>query len=136
MQGSSRPRRMDVSPSNRTASDWRCAIVETPSNGDIVLVMWDDPGNLDPRAAGLTTEILPTGGHPVVLGEWRGAGAGRTVERLELFDRVDAAGNLHRSSLADDGRRARRAHVTSWGGQLPVAIGRAGSLDHSLQEPG
>jgi acetylornithine deacetylase/succinyl-diaminopimelate desuccinylase-like protein len=29
------------------------------------------------RAAGLTTEILPTGGHPVVLGEWRGAGGGR-----------------------------------------------------------
>ena len=29
------------------------------------------------RSAGLTTEILPTGGHPVVLGEWRGAGPDR-----------------------------------------------------------
>ena len=26
------------------------------------------------RTAGLTTEVLPTPGHPVVLGEWRGAG--------------------------------------------------------------
>ncbi len=32
------------------------------------------------RRAGLAAEILPTGGHPVVLGEWRKAGAGaRTV---------------------------------------------------------
>jgi len=29
------------------------------------------------RGVGLVTEILPTGGHPVVLGEWRGAGKGR-----------------------------------------------------------
>src|SRR5512147_3192069 len=26
------------------------------------------------RESGLSTEILPTGGHPVVLGEWRDAG--------------------------------------------------------------
>ncbi len=28
------------------------------------------------RTAGLKAEILPTGGHPVVLGEWRGAPPG------------------------------------------------------------
>ncbi len=28
-------------------------------------------------AAGLKAEVIPTGGHPVVLGEWRGAGADR-----------------------------------------------------------
>ena len=30
------------------------------------------------RTAGMKAEVLPTGGHPVVLGEWRGAGAGCT----------------------------------------------------------
>ena len=31
------------------------------------------------RAAGLTTEIFPTAGHPIVLGEWRGAPGAKTI---------------------------------------------------------
>jgi hypothetical protein len=30
-----------AAPPNRPASNWRCATVETPSNGDVVLVMSD-----------------------------------------------------------------------------------------------
>ena len=40
------------------------------------------------RDAGLEAEIMPTGGHPVVLGEWRGAGAG--AKTVLVYGHYDA----------------------------------------------
>jgi acetylornithine deacetylase/succinyl-diaminopimelate desuccinylase-like protein len=96
------------------------------------------------RAAGLETEILPTGGHPVVLGEWRGAGPGRPTvlvyghydvqpaEPLELwttppFEPTVRAGRVYaRGSVDDKGQlflhiKAIESHLVVRG-RLPINI--------------
>ena len=96
------------------------------------------------RDAGLETEIMPTGGHPVVLGEWRGAGEGaKTVlvyghydvqpaEPLELWDSPPFAPTLRdgkifaRGSVDDKGQlflhvKAIQAHLATRG-RLPVNV--------------
>ena len=96
------------------------------------------------RDAGLTAEILPTGGHPVVLGEWRGAGPGaKTVlvyghydvqpaEPLDLwtsppFEPTIRDGRIFaRGSVDDKGQlylhvTALQAHLATRG-KLPVNI--------------
>lgn len=96
------------------------------------------------RRAGLTAEILPTGGHPVVLGEWRGAGKdARTVlvyghydvqpvEPLELwtsppFEPAVRDGRIFaRGAVDDKGQlflhlKAIEAHLATRG-KLPVNI--------------
>jgi acetylornithine deacetylase/succinyl-diaminopimelate desuccinylase-like protein len=94
--------------------------------------------------AGLSAEILPTGGHPVVLGEWRGAGPdAKTVlvyghydvqppEPLELwtsppFEPTMRDGKIFaRGSVDDKGQlflhiKAIEAHLATRG-KLPVNI--------------
>jgi acetylornithine deacetylase/succinyl-diaminopimelate desuccinylase-like protein len=96
------------------------------------------------RAAGLSTEILPTGGHPVVLGEWRGAGPSRPTvlvyghydvqpaEPLELwttppFEPTVRDGKLYaRGSVDDKGQlflhiKAIESHLVVRG-RLPINI--------------
>jgi len=88
------------------------------------------------RAAGLTAEVLPTGGHPVVLGEWRGAGPGaptvlvyghydvQPAEPLDLwtsppFEPVIRDGRIYaRGSVDDKGQlflhiKAIQAHLAT-----------------------
>ena len=75
--------------------------------------------------AGMTAEVLPTEGHPIVLGEWRGAGANaptylvyghydvQPVEPLELwtsppFEPAVRDGPIYaRSSVDDKGQLSR-----------------------------
>jgi len=99
-------------------------------------------GSLD--RAGLRTEVLPTAGHPIVLGEWRGAGdAAPTVlvyghydvqpaEPLELwasppFEPTVRDGRIYaRGAVDDKGQlflhvKALEAHVTVRGA-LPVNV--------------
>ena len=96
------------------------------------------------RAAGLDSEILPTGGHPVVLGEWRKAPAGaptvlvyghydvQPAEPLELwtsppFEPTIRSGRIYaRGSVDDKGQlfahmKALEAHLGARG-KLPVNI--------------
>jgi acetylornithine deacetylase/succinyl-diaminopimelate desuccinylase-like protein len=96
------------------------------------------------RAAGLTTEIMPTPGHPVVLGEWRNAPAGaptvliyghydvQPAEPLELwttppFEPTIRNGRIYaRGSVDDKGQlfahmKALEAHLKTRG-KLPVNI--------------
>ena len=96
------------------------------------------------RAAGLTTEILPTPGHPVVLGEWRNAPAGaptvlvyghydvQPAEPLELwttppFEPTMRDGRIYaRGSVDDKGQlfahmKALEAHLKTRG-KLPVNV--------------
>ncbi|MBX6332501.1 MAG: dipeptidase [Gemmatimonadaceae bacterium] len=96
------------------------------------------------RAAGLTAEILPTGGHPVVLGEWRKAGPqAKTVlvyghydvqpaEPLELWDSPPFEPTMRdgrivaRGAVDDKGQlflhvKAIEAHLAARG-TLPVNI--------------
>ena len=96
------------------------------------------------RAAGLTTEILPTPGHPVVLGEWRNAPAGaptvliyghydvQPAEPLELwttppFEPTIRDGRIYaRGSVDDKGQlfahmKALEAHLKTRG-TLPVNV--------------
>jgi acetylornithine deacetylase/succinyl-diaminopimelate desuccinylase-like protein len=96
------------------------------------------------RAAGLDTEILPTPGHPVVLGEWRKAPAGaptvlvyghydvQPAEPLELwssppFEPTMRDGRIYaRGSVDDKGQifahvKAIEAHLKSRG-SLPVNV--------------
>jgi acetylornithine deacetylase/succinyl-diaminopimelate desuccinylase-like protein len=96
------------------------------------------------RAAGLTSEILPTPGHPVVLGEWRNAPAGaptilvyghydvQPAEPLELwtnppFEPTLRDGRIYaRGSVDDKGQlfvhmKALEAHLAARG-KLPVNI--------------
>ena len=95
-------------------------------------------------AAGLTAEVMPTGGHPVVLGEWRGAGADRPTvlvyghydvqpaEPLDLwtspaFEPTVRDGRIYaRGSVDDKGQlylhvKAIEAHLRVRG-RLPVNI--------------
>ena len=88
------------------------------------------------RDAGMTAEILPTGGHPVVLGEWRGAGKDaptvlvyghydvQPAEPLELwtsppFEPVTRDGRIYaRGSVDDKGQlflhiKAIQAHLAT-----------------------
>ena len=94
------------------------------------------------RTAGMKAEVLPTGGHPVVLGEWRGAGAGaptvlvyghydvQPAEPLELwttppFEPAVRDGRIYaRGSVDDKGQlflhiKAIQAHLAQRG-KLPV----------------
>lgn len=96
------------------------------------------------RAAGLTAEIIPTPGHPVVLGEWRGAGAGaptvlvyghydvQPAEPLDLwtsppFEPAVRDGRIYaRGSVDDKGQlflhiKAIEAHLRARG-KLPVNV--------------
>lgn len=96
------------------------------------------------KAAGLTVEVIPTGGHPVVLGEWRGAGADaptylvyghydvQPAEPLELwtsppFEPTIRDGRIYaRGSVDDKGQlylhvKALQAHLQS-SGTLPVNV--------------
>ncbi len=96
------------------------------------------------RAAGLTAEVHPTAGHPIVLGEWRGAGpAAKTIlvyghydvqpaEPLDLwesppFDPVVRNGRIYaRGSVDDKGQlylhvKAIEAHLATTG-HLPVNV--------------
>ncbi len=96
------------------------------------------------RSAGLTAEIVPTAGHPVVLGEWRGAPRGaptvlvyghydvQPAEPLELwtsppFEPTVRDGNIYaRGSVDDKGQlflhiKALEAHLRTRG-SLPVNI--------------
>ena len=96
------------------------------------------------RSAGLTAEIIPTPGHPVVLGEWRGAGPdARTVliyghydvqpvEPLDLwqtppFEPAIRDGRIYaRGSVDDKGQlflhvKALEAHLST-NGSLPVNV--------------
>jgi acetylornithine deacetylase/succinyl-diaminopimelate desuccinylase-like protein len=96
------------------------------------------------RAAGLTSEILPTPGHPIVLGEWRKAPAGaptilvyghydvQPVEPLDLwtnppFEPTMRDGRIYaRGSVDDKGQlfvhmKALEAHLAARG-KLPVNI--------------
>jgi len=95
-------------------------------------------------AAGLTSEVIQTPGHPVVLGEWRGAGAGRPTvlvyghydvqpaEPLDLwttpaFEPTIRDGRIYgRGSVDDKGQlylhvKAIEAHLRVRG-RLPVNI--------------
>ncbi len=95
-------------------------------------------------AAGLRAEVLPTGGHPVVLGEWRGAPAGAPTvliyghydvqppEPLELwtsppFEPTLRDGNIYaRGSVDDKGQlflhiKALEAHLRARK-RLPVNV--------------
>ena len=63
-------------------------------------------------AAGLATEILPTPGHPVVLGEWRGASGGAPT--VLVYGHYDvAAGRAARAldNAAVRAHDARRPHL-------------------------
>ena len=96
------------------------------------------------RTAGLNAEILPTGGHPVVLGEWRGAPSGaktvliyghydvQPVEPLDLwttppFEPAIRDGRIYaRGSVDDKGQlflhvKALEAHLATRG-SLPVNV--------------
>jgi len=96
------------------------------------------------RSAGLSAEILPTGGHPVVLGEWRGAGPrAKTVliyghydvqpaEPLELWTSPPFSPEVRdgrifaRGSVDDKGQlflhvKAIQAHLATRG-TLPVNV--------------
>ncbi len=94
--------------------------------------------------AGLTSEVLDTPGHPIVLGEWRGAGDGAPTvliyghydvqppEPLDLwdsppFEATERDGRIYARGSADDkGQlymhvKALEAHLTSTG-KLPVNV--------------
>ena len=96
------------------------------------------------RDAGLTAEVLPTAGHPIVLGEWRGAGKDRPtilvyghydvqpVEPLELWDSPPFEptvrdGRIYaRGSVDDKGQlylhvKALETHLATHG-SLPVNV--------------
>jgi len=96
------------------------------------------------RAIGMTAEVAPTAGHPVVVGEWRGAGAGKPTvliyghydvqpaEPLELwesppFEPTVRGGNIYaRGSVDDKGQlflhlKAIEAHLEVRG-TLPVNV--------------
>ena len=96
------------------------------------------------RAAGLATEIMPTPGHPVVLGEWRGAPAGaptvlvyghydvQPAEPLELwttppFEPTMRDGRIYaRGSVDDKGQlfvhiKALETHLKARG-KLPLNV--------------
>ena len=96
------------------------------------------------RAIGLTAEVAPTAGHPVVVGEWRGAGKGRPTvliyghydvqpaEPLELwespaFEPTLRDGRIYaRGSVDDKGQlflhlKALEAHLAVRG-TLPVNV--------------
>jgi acetylornithine deacetylase/succinyl-diaminopimelate desuccinylase-like protein len=96
------------------------------------------------RKAGLSAEVIPTGGHPVVLGEWRGAPEGAPTvliyghydvqppEPLELwtsppFEPTERDGNIYaRGSVDDKGQlflhiKALEAHLRTRG-HLPVNV--------------
>ena len=96
------------------------------------------------RAAGLTATVHPTAGHPVVVGEWRGAPAGaptvvvyghydvQPAEPLELwtspaFEPTVRDGRLYaRGSVDDKGQlflhiKALEAHLQARG-RLPVNV--------------
>ena len=96
------------------------------------------------RAAGLTAEVCPTAGHPIVVGEWRGAAPGRPTvlvyghydvqpaEPLELwesppFEPTLRDGNIYaRGSVDDKGQlflhlKALEAHLKVRG-ELPVNV--------------
>ena len=96
------------------------------------------------RDAGLEASVHPTGGHPVVVGEWRGAGAGaptvlvyghydvQPAEPLELwtspaFEPTIRDGKLFaRGSVDDKGQlflhvKALEAHLKARG-RLPVNV--------------
>lgn len=96
------------------------------------------------RAAGLAAEILPTAGHPVVLGEWRKAPAGaptvliyghydvQPAEPLELWDSPPFEPDLRdgrvyaRGATDDKGQlflhvKALEAHLATRG-ELPVNV--------------
>lgn len=96
------------------------------------------------RAAGLQVSVHPTDGHPIVVGEWRGAAAGaptvliyghydvQPAEPLELWDSPPFEptlrdGNLYaRGSVDDKGQlflhmKALEAHLTVRGA-LPVNV--------------
>ena len=96
------------------------------------------------REAGLEVEVLATEGHPIVLGEWRGAGANAPTvlvyghydvqppEPLELwtsppFEPTEREGRIYARGSADDkGQlfmhvKALEAHLAS-SGSLPVNV--------------
>ena len=96
------------------------------------------------RNAGLETEIFPTKGHPIVLGEWRGAGESaptylvyghydvQPVEPLDLwtsppFEPTVRDGRIYaRGSVDDKGQlylhvKALQAHLAT-NGKLPVNV--------------
>ncbi|MEJ7811744.1 MAG: dipeptidase [Gemmatimonadaceae bacterium] len=96
------------------------------------------------RRAGLAAEVMPTAGHPVVLGEWRGAGASaptvliyghydvQPVEPLDLwesppFEPTVRGGKIYaRGSVDDKGQlflhiKALEAHLATRG-TLPVNV--------------
>ncbi len=96
------------------------------------------------EGAGLEAQVLETSGHPVVLGEWRGAGAGaptvlvyghydvQPAEPLELWDSPPfepefREGRLYARGSADDkGQlylhiKAAEAHLKE-GGALPINL--------------
>jgi acetylornithine deacetylase/succinyl-diaminopimelate desuccinylase-like protein len=96
------------------------------------------------REAGLTAEIIPTKGHPIVLGEWRGAGPSaptylvyghydvQPAEPLELwhsppFEPTVRDGRIYaRGSVDDKGQlylhvKALQSHLAATG-KLPVNV--------------
>ena len=96
------------------------------------------------RTAGLTAEVFPTEGHPIVIGEWRGAGPTaptylvyghydvQPVEPLELwhsppFEPTVRDGRIYaRGSVDDKGQlylhvKALEAHLRT-SGRLPVNV--------------
>lgn len=96
------------------------------------------------RTAGLSAELFPTEGHPIVIGEWRGAGPDaptylvyghydvQPVEPLELwhsppFEPTVRDGRIYaRGSVDDKGQlylhvKALQAHLTA-NGELPVNV--------------
>jgi acetylornithine deacetylase/succinyl-diaminopimelate desuccinylase-like protein len=96
------------------------------------------------RAAGLSAEVIPTRGHPIVLGEWRGAGPKaptylvyghydvQPAEPLELwhsppFEPTVRDGRIYaRGSVDDKGQlylhvKALQAHLAT-NGKLPVNV--------------
>jgi acetylornithine deacetylase/succinyl-diaminopimelate desuccinylase-like protein len=96
------------------------------------------------RKAGLTAEVIPTDGHPIVLGEWRGAGPSaptylvyghydvQPAEPLELwhsppFEPTVRDGRIYaRGSVDDKGQlylhvKALQAHLSAQG-KLPVNV--------------